>query len=75
MLYESEDSEKLNTAFIERLNLTIRQGSSYPNGGAPSLFAFFQVKNVTDDKIQSTVTVRYNNEPVVNNNGFWPRNK
>jgi transposase-like protein/IS1 family transposase len=29
MLYESEDSEKLNTAFIERLNLTIRQGSSY----------------------------------------------
>jgi IS1 family transposase len=29
MLYESEDSEKLNTAFIERLNLTIREGSSY----------------------------------------------
>jgi hypothetical protein len=29
MLYESEDSEKLNTAFVERLNLTIREGSSY----------------------------------------------
>ena len=28
-LVESEDSEKLNTAFIERLNLTIRQGLAY----------------------------------------------
>ena len=28
-LAESEDSEKLNTSFIERLNLTIRQGSAY----------------------------------------------
>ena len=26
---ESEDSSKLNTSFIERLNLTIRQGSAY----------------------------------------------
>ena len=28
-LRNSEDSSKLNTSFIERLNLTIRQGSSY----------------------------------------------
>ena len=28
-LLESEDSETLNTSFIERLNLTIRQGSAY----------------------------------------------
>jgi transposase-like protein/IS1 family transposase len=28
-LSDSEDSEKLNTSFIERLNLTIRQGSAY----------------------------------------------
>ncbi len=28
-LYESEDSHKLNTSFIERLNLTVRQGSAY----------------------------------------------
>ena len=28
-LYNSEDSCSLNTAFIERLNLTIRQGSAY----------------------------------------------
>ena len=28
-LDDSEDSEKLNTSFIERLNLTIRQGSAY----------------------------------------------
>ena len=28
-LLRSEDSESLNTSFIERLNLTIRQGSSY----------------------------------------------
>ena len=25
---ESEDSENLNTSFVERLNLTIRQGSA-----------------------------------------------
>jgi hypothetical protein len=28
-LRDSEDSSKLNTSFIERLNLTIRQGSAY----------------------------------------------
>ena len=28
-LDDSEDSHKLNTAFIERLNLTVRQGSAY----------------------------------------------
>jgi len=28
-LSDSEDSSKLNTSFIERLNLTIRQGSAY----------------------------------------------
>jgi IS1 family transposase len=32
-LQESEDSSKLNTSFIERLNLTIRQGSAYLTGG------------------------------------------
>jgi hypothetical protein len=29
MLRHSEDSKKLNTSFVERLNLTIRQGSAY----------------------------------------------
>jgi len=29
VLLHSEDSETLNTSFVERLNLTIRQGSSY----------------------------------------------
>src|SRR5687767_16038565 len=28
-LHDSEDSMKLNTSFVERLNLTIRQGSAY----------------------------------------------
>ena len=28
-LHDPEDSSKLNTSFIERLNLTIRQGSAY----------------------------------------------
>jgi hypothetical protein len=28
-LYKSEDSDTLNTSFVERHNLTIRQGSSY----------------------------------------------
>ncbi len=28
-LWDSEDSVKLNTSFVERLNLTIRQGSAY----------------------------------------------
>jgi len=31
LLIDSEDSETLNTSFIERHNLTIRQGSSYLN--------------------------------------------
>jgi hypothetical protein len=34
-LEDSEDSTKLNTAFIERLNLTIRQGSAYLNRRSP----------------------------------------
>jgi hypothetical protein len=34
-LEASEDSTKLNTAFIERLNLTIRQGSAYLNRRSP----------------------------------------
>ncbi len=35
VLFLSEDSEKLNTAFIERLNLTVRQGSAYLNRKSP----------------------------------------
>ena len=34
-LSQSEDSSKLNTAFIERLNLTIRQGSAYLSRRSP----------------------------------------
>ena len=34
-LLNSEDSETLNTSFIERLNLTIRQGSAYLHRRAP----------------------------------------
>ena len=34
-LWESEDSETLNTSFVERLNLTIRQGSAYLRRRAP----------------------------------------
>ena len=34
-LGKSEDSTKLNTAFIERLNLTIRRGSAYLNRRSP----------------------------------------
>ncbi len=34
-LVESEDSTTLNTAFIERLNLTIRQGSAYLHRRSP----------------------------------------
>jgi len=34
-LLRSEDSSKLNTAFIERLNLTIRQGSAYLSRRSP----------------------------------------
>ena len=32
---ESEDSENLNTSFVERLNLTIRQGSAYLRRRSP----------------------------------------
>ena len=34
-LSRSEDSEQLNTSFVERLNLTIRQGSAYLNRRTP----------------------------------------
>ncbi len=34
-LLESEDSETLNTSFVERLNLTIRQGSAYLGRRSP----------------------------------------
>ena len=35
VLDNSEDSAKLNTSFIERLNLTIRQGSAYLSRRSP----------------------------------------
>ena len=34
-LWESEDSETLNTSFVERLNLTIRQASAYLRRRSP----------------------------------------
>ena len=34
-LWESEDSETLHTSFVERLNLTIRQGSAYLRHRSP----------------------------------------
>jgi len=34
-LFDSEDSETLNTSFVERHNLTIRQGSAYLNRKTP----------------------------------------
>ena len=34
-LLASEDSETLNTSFVERLNLTIRQGSAYLRRRSP----------------------------------------
>ena len=34
-LYCSEDSQELNTSFVERLNLTIRQGSAYLSRRSP----------------------------------------
>ena len=34
-LWESEDSETLNTSFVERLTLTIRQGSAYVRRRSP----------------------------------------
>ena len=33
--WRSEDSERLNTSFIERMNLTIRQGSAYLSRRSP----------------------------------------
>ena len=35
-LLESEDSETLNTSFVQRLNLAIRQGSAYLRRRSPS---------------------------------------
>jgi hypothetical protein len=35
-LARSEDSSQLNTSFVERLNLTIRQGSAYLNRRSPA---------------------------------------
>jgi IS1 family transposase len=35
-LRRSEDSDKLNTSFVERLNLTIRQGSAYLRRRSPA---------------------------------------
>ena len=35
-LEESEDSDRLNTSFIERLNLTIRQGNAYLQRQSPA---------------------------------------
>jgi IS1 family transposase len=35
-LERSEDSDRLNTAFVERLNLTIRQGSAYLQRRSPA---------------------------------------
>ena len=34
-LWESEDSETLNTSFVERLNLTFRQASAYLRRPSP----------------------------------------
>ena len=35
-LERSEDSDRLNTSFVERLNLTIRQGSAYLQRRSPA---------------------------------------
>ena len=35
VLFRSEDSRKLNTSYIERLNLTVRQGSAYLRRRSP----------------------------------------
>jgi transposase-like protein/IS1 family transposase len=45
----SEDSTKLNTAFIERLNLTIRQGSAYLNRRSP---CHARKKRTLDDHLE-----------------------
>jgi IS1 family transposase len=48
-LEESEDSSKRNTAFIERLNLTIRQGSAYLNRRSP---CHARKKRTLDDRLE-----------------------
>jgi hypothetical protein len=48
-LEASEDSTKLNTAFIERLNLTIRQGSAYLNRRSP---CHARKKRTLDDHLE-----------------------
>jgi transposase-like protein/IS1 family transposase len=45
----SEDSTKLNTAFLERLNLTIRQGSAYLNRRSP---CHARKKRTLDDHLE-----------------------
>ena len=41
-LERSEDSDRLNTSFVERLNLTIRQGSAYLQRRSPAHARFGQ---------------------------------
>jgi len=41
-LRHSEDSDRLNTSFVERLNLTIRQGSAYLQRRSPAHARFGQ---------------------------------
>ncbi|MFT7670528.1 MAG: transposase-like protein [Planctomycetota bacterium] len=48
-LEASEDSTKMNTAFIERLNLTIRQGSAYLNRRSP---CHARKKRTLDDHLE-----------------------
>jgi IS1 family transposase len=48
-LEESEDSTKLNTAFIERLNLTIRQGCAYLRRRSP---CHARKKRTLDDHLE-----------------------
>ena len=48
-LEASEDSTKLNTAYIERLNLTIRQGSAYLNRRSP---CHARKKRTLDDHLE-----------------------
>ncbi len=48
-LEESEDSSKVNTAFIERLNLTTRQGSAHLNRRSP---CHARKKRTLDDHLE-----------------------
>ena len=48
-LLESEDSTRMNTAFIERLNLTIRRGSAYLNRRSP---CHARKKRTLDDHLE-----------------------